>query len=150
MFLDAWLGLAFAGTVAVIILSALLLASVFVIVYGFQTRRGRPIAGTLIFACGTFFLIAIVVLSIYAFGEHRADKQVVLDLRKPQSAMLTDLAKSCARKITKESCDSTLYKLSALIIFKDGLQLSVPLSDIHWSAGVDQPFGYISLSRNTR
>lgn len=145
MFLDAWLGLAVAGTIAVVVLVALALTSFFAIAHGFRIRGTKPIRGKIIATIGLISLATIFALSIHALGEHRSEKQVVLDLRKSKSEVLLELAMSCERKITDDACDSTRHKLSAIIIFEDGLQLPVSPSEIHWHKGVDQSFGYISL-----
>jgi hypothetical protein len=150
LFLDSWLALATFGPISILAVLFLLLASGIAFVSGIQLRKkGRVMFPWLLTLPAAMLLVSIAAVSIYILSDHRSHKQVVLDLRVSQSAMLMSLISSCTSKPTDGHCDSTRYVFDALVIFPDGLRLSIAASSIHWSLGSDQKFKYISLMDTT-
>jgi hypothetical protein len=150
MFLDAWLGLFVWGTLAVLVLLFLVLASLAAIAYGVHLqRKGRSRAFWLLVLPSAAFLAAVAAMANHLLVDQRATKQIVLDLRRPQSEILGDLADVCASRVSDGHCGSGQFKLNVVLIFPEGKELAIQPSSILGSSNSDGSFNYISILGST-
>jgi hypothetical protein len=136
VFLDAWLGLAIWGPVVLLVILLV------VPVLGFTLFRavvrcrrllheGEPEQAMLEAVLVVLFCVPIVAIFSSFFVDTREERHLVLDLRKTQRALLTELRRCAYGSDTY--CDSDRYSVTALIILPEGLRLSIRTESLHWS-----------------
>jgi hypothetical protein len=146
MLLDAALGLSVWGVTFLGVLPLLVLVSVVALIYAvraWRARRARLAWGLAIPAAAALACLTVGAFSLLV--DHRPDKEVLIDLRKPKAVMLQDVARSCASKPDDDHCDSSRYSLRATVVFPEGLQFAVEASDVRWGPVEDKSFAYISV-----
>jgi amino acid transporter len=146
VFLDAALGLSVWGAIFIFVILFLLLGSGTVLAYGLRLRKkDRKLLSWLLVLPSVILLAGIAAFFIHAFSDFRTHRQIVLDLRKPQSAILMDLRSACPYEPNSPSCDLTRYIFDVIVIFPDSLQLSVTANTVEWSVNENKTLSYIVL-----
>jgi hypothetical protein len=140
MFLDAWLRLSIFGPVVLLVF----LFAVFA--FGFALSRAVASFRRLLREAGlaqawpkaalvVLLCLPIAALIVAVFVDTRLERHLVLDLGKPQRALLTELAR-CAGQFDS-GCDSARYSVSAAIILPEGRRLHIRTECLHWSQEKD-------------
>ncbi|MDB5966798.1 MAG: hypothetical protein JWQ72_3298 [Polaromonas sp.] len=146
MFLDAATGSYLWGITLLGVSSLLVLLSVVALICAgraWKACRTRLAWGLTIPAAAALACLTLGAFSLLV--DHRLDKEVLIDLRKPKTVMLQDVARICVSKQDDDHCDSRQYSLQANVVFPEGLKLAVKASDIRWAPIGDKSFAYISV-----
>lgn len=111
----------------------------------FQKSGRKPLSWLLIML-STVATMLVGIFFIYVLVDFRSHKKILIDLRKSQSAISTDLKSACPTSgIEPSFCDSRNYILDAKIIFPDNAELFVTSDSIYWYEDDGKIISYISI-----
>lgn len=151
MFLDAWLGLALWGTAIFGVCVLVAIACVTALVYATRLAKRGLRLKALIFAMPSAAILAIVAGAILvAFTDRRTEREIVIDLRKPQREVALHLKGDCSLRGQTQNtyptlfCDSH-YKWKAEIIIASGDHLLIDAGSIMWNEDFRTTGSYVSL-----